>query len=352
MTMTALNGIMFPGFVPLGVTTSPAQQSMTIDASGEKAAIAFNPPRAGNIRKIWWGTRTVTTGDTVDVRVETVSSSFPSGTLWGTNTNASQVVDAANDNAVFTTTLTADAVVTRSSLIAVVIVAASGNMQISCVGSTYVLSGSNNHPRSSLYTTSWAFNANTLIVSLEYDDGEIWPAVPYMTFFNGATSRNYSTSSTPDEYGNVFVPSATFSCDAVWVVNSVATGTSPVIYLMDSSDTVLASATISNNYKSTGLYSAVISLDANVTLSAGQTYRLTYVPSTTSNCAIVDFEQIPSGIKLPLFSSMSKTTRTDAGAWTNDATVICSIFPVVSGIDGGAGGGLLTHPGMSGGMRG
>ena len=354
MTIVALNGKFYPGIAPL--SSGAAITSVTIDAAGEKSSLVFNPPRAGNIRKIHWGTRTVTTGDTVDVRVETVSGGTPTGTLWAANTNASQVILATDDNAQFATTLTADATVVLDSLVAIVIVCATGNLQVAACSQFMktIPTGSSIPPKGVTYTTSWADTSSPPAMCVEYDDGEIWPCYPGAALAIEYTGYNINSGTTPDEVGNVFVPS--ISCKVIGFVTSIQIGSGalPVFDLMDSSNNVLATATLSNEYRTTGSVNSQHNFGSEATLTAGQTYRITMRPDSATNCNISAYFKFPSGVKLSGFTSMQRTERTNAGAWTDDSTRIAMLFPVLSAVDDGAstGGGLLTHPGMSGGMRG
>jgi hypothetical protein len=47
------------------------------------------------------------------------------------------------------------------------------------------------------------------------------------------------------------------------------------------------------------------------------------------------------------------TERTNAGAWTENTNRLFAMQAIITGLDaGGATGGMLVHPGMTGGMRG
>ena len=124
MTMQSLTGtIYYPSF-PTKVTTSPSYTTVDVFATGGMKYFAvFQAPRTCNLRTVRFRLGTVTTGDTVDVRAETVSLSgnhlTPTGTLIDTNTNASLVIDNADDNKMVTATLTADAPLVAGSFYSV-----------------------------------------------------------------------------------------------------------------------------------------------------------------------------------------------------------------------------------------
>ena len=125
----ALQGIKF------GLTIPPWPSSVsglpniggvayTLDAGSEKAAVIDSAVAAKSIRKVRFRTGTVTTGATLDIRIETLDASGdPSGTLWAANTNVSHVLNATDDNVwLVTGALTADATLAVGDKYAIVIV--------------------------------------------------------------------------------------------------------------------------------------------------------------------------------------------------------------------------------------
>jgi hypothetical protein len=185
------------------------------------------------------------------------------------------------------------------------------------------------------------------MLSLEYDDGVIVPGFSGVSFNNSQSALNFNSGSTPDERGTLFVPS--FNCKVMGFVTSITIGSGslPVFDLMDDANNVLATVTLSNIHRTTGSYASYHHFDAEATLAAGQSYRIAMRPNSATNCTLTNLTQFPAGVKLAGFSSMQYTSRTNAGAWTEDATQIAYLIPLISAVDDGGGGGLLTHPGMS-----
>jgi len=110
-------------------------------------------------------------------------------------------------------------------------------------------------------------------------------------------------------------------------------------------------------YTSGGFYIATIGLGP-YTLAASTAYRLVVQPTTTnafSGCFSVGFasdEALTSSI-----GKIYKTTSPSSISWTDydnggDGYAAFPVCPVIDQIDVAASGGLLVHPGMSGGMRG
>ena len=99
-----------------------------LDAAGEIAGFVFRAPKAGEIDQIHFRTGTVTTGDDLDVRLETVDAANgdPTGTLADTNSNATQAVGNGDDDTWFAVSLTASATVTADTPYAIALTAPGG----------------------------------------------------------------------------------------------------------------------------------------------------------------------------------------------------------------------------------
>ena len=85
------------------------------NSANDAMGTILNPPQTGNVTDIAFALGTVTTGATLDARIETVGSATgdPSGTLLGTNTNGSLTIAGSDANTIKTVTLTASASVTN-----------------------------------------------------------------------------------------------------------------------------------------------------------------------------------------------------------------------------------------------
>ena len=332
--------------------------TQTIDASGEKSGAIGQPKKEGNITSVHWATGNVTTGGTVDVRIETFNSAtgFPSGTLWSTTTNGSHVVGAGDDNVWLETALTSAAAVTFDDIICVIVVAGSpGNINHACHAQTGHTGGASAFPRGVLYTTSWSSGSVTPVFYLEYDDGEIVP------FFNAAHAITpgalvtINTGTTPDEIGNYFTNQIAGYVSGGVVGNTLTSAAATFdLILYDGSNNVLASASTVNNIASTGYGTKTLIFTTPVQVGYGDTLRLVIKPTTANNSDIYA-SIIPSDACIGVMGAgCCRTHRTNAGAWTETTTEIITIMPVYSGFDDGAGsgGGMLVHPGMSGGMNG
>lgn len=323
--------------------------NMLIDASGEKAAGIFRAPKTGTVSKIGFLTGIVTTGATVDVRLETVdlANGDPSGTLFGTDSNGSQVIANGDDNTWFTTTLTTGPSVTKGDLLAVVIAnAGSGDMNIrNCT-----FDNPRNFPYTDLFTLSWSKDDDAPVFSLEYSDGSyayslgVWP-------ISATNSPFFNLSSTPDERGLIFQLPFPFRVTGMWI-NSDLDGAVDIVLYDDDGTTVLESVSLDPDVRQIpDKRTTLVWFDGTQTLSANTNYRLVLKPTTTTNVALVDFE-VDSVVVMESLEGGSNfhfTERTDAGSWTDTVTkrpaigLICDAFDDGVSVGGGDTVGNVPH---------
>lgn len=320
-------GFYFPR-TPAGVATLPsfATSNPLIDAADEAAGWVVQAPKTGNIRKVGWGTRTVTTGCTVDVRVETVTAGNPSGTLWGTNTNGAQVVADANDNVGFLTTLTADAAVTKGQPIGVEVKnppSSFCNMLIASLGDDTDLFV----PGSYVYTGSWTKLAAGAVIYFEYDDGTYAVIPGAMPIKDTITSTAMSTSTTPDNFGLRFKFPFPVRVVGYWLWADVDAAIN-VRLVTDAWHEANATGGLAldavagdrEGATSQGLQLGIF--DTSVDLAANTYYRLIVQQTTTTSSTFYDYNILslaamnaaPGGADFHL--TLSKDPTAD-GSWTN-----------------------------------
>src|SRR5687767_3385370 len=88
-TASGQTGVVLPPWPPLVSGLPSIAGTYVLNANGEKGSIICAATAAKNAHIIYVRTGTVTTGDTVDVRVETVDTAAngdPTGTLWNSAT--------------------------------------------------------------------------------------------------------------------------------------------------------------------------------------------------------------------------------------------------------------------------
>lgn len=352
MTIQSIGGGLWVPRAPIGVDNAPTfTNAATIDAASEKGGFVFRITKAGNVAKILWGVRTVTTGATVDVRLETVDATtgLPSGTLWATNTNASQVVNSTDDDVQFVTTLTATATVAVGDWVAVVIsnpAASFGNMLIrafqdEAMDSAYCCQ----------YVSSWAKNdVGAPVVGLEYDDGSYpmhegcWP------LSNAATLTTYSNSSTPDVRGLYFsLPFPTRVRG--WWANIDLDGTADIKLIDSDGVTALQTVSLDPDIRVnavSGLHSGWFG--STSTLTKDTVYRLVVEPTSTTAIGLNEMDvsavAVWGGIHCgATFYHTSAKDPTGTGSWTNTTTKRPWMGLIIDGFDDGvSAGGLAANP--------
>lgn len=303
--------------------SSLALNNKLLDAASEKVGFIFRIGKTGTISKVGFLTAGVTTGATLDIRLETVSlaNGDPTGTLLGTNSNGSQVVADADDDTWFTTSLTTAVAVTRGDLVAVVIVNPSvspGNLNIRLVTYDRII-----FPYSDHFTASWA-KANSdqnPVCSLEYDDGT-YAVQPGVYPLSDRNVRGVNSGSTPDEVGMIFQFPFPVRVTGAWIFADIDEATDIILYDSDGS-TALETISLDKDVRqTTGEGGLKLFFDNTEELSANTNYRLVYKPTTTTNIRTWDFDVDAAAIMDSFEGGQNfhHTQRTNAGAWTETTT--------------------------------
>lgn len=170
-------------------------------------------------------------------------------------------------------------------------------------------------------------------------------------FYGGAyigyTEIQLSMSGTPDEMGIKFTtPSgcSTITADSVRWYGAMPYGGTTTYRLYNSSDTVLETTTVSGSAQSGGSYFINIEhyLDTAVSLSCGETYRLT-IQNDAMNIRLykLTFAAAAGRMRFPFGNLVEGTSRTDSGSWTDSTTEMIMLQIGFRGFtcSGGGGGG-------------
>lgn len=351
MAIASFGGVTFYPRLGLNTAATPAftTTQAVIDAADEKVAWILRVTHAGDISKFSFRTGTVTTGATVDVRVETVdpATGFPTGTLWGTNTNASLTIANTDDNLVLEVTFTAAATVAVGDVIAFVVVnpgTSFGNMQI--VGCTNMLENWLNNYMG-LYTTSWSIPAATMVGGIEYSDGfYTHPCILPLTTVGAATSYNSGTN--PNHRGMRFRLGTPARVVGLWA--SLDLDGDGDLLLVDenwdgSDGDALGKLSFDKDIDSTtGVRPAMGFFASAVTLQANTTYRIVFKPTTVTSAAIyvftvstnAKFAQMEAGVE---WYYTTANNPNDASDWTDTTTSRPMMGLILNGYEDGASGG-------------
>lgn len=333
-------------FIPRYPRGTPTLRDMLIDAADEEAAGVFRAGKTGTINKVGFLTGTVTTGATVDVRLETVSltDGDPTGTLLGTNSNGSQVIDDADDATWFLTALTTGVAVTKGDLFAATIVNPSssfGNMNIRRTRYDQAFFG-----YSDLFTGTWAKSVEQPCFAFEYSDGSY--VVTYGAFpADSMPGPLFNSSDTPDERGLKFKLPFSVRVTGAWVMIDADENADIVLY--DSDDTALETVSIDKDVRqATGLNLFLLHFSGTQELTANVFRRLVVKPTTTTDVQLREFTVDAAAIMDSFDGGQDfhLTTRTDAGSWTDTTTRRPVMGLICDGVGGASG-----HADMSGGMQ-
>ena len=328
--------------------------STTLNDADDKTGFLISIPRSGTLNKIWFRTATVTTGDTIRVSFQDLAATgYPDGTA---DQYRLVTIASVDDSTWFTTgSITSDGsdsgtkrTVTAGQTLGIVFDYATytaGNMTIALGRNhtnSYSFIGTNGAIN---YETSWAASTiSSMCIALEYTDGVFYtpgcmPAV--------GTSFGVSSSTSPDEYANIFsLPYPTTIWGLGITCNVLSLRPFDVVLYSSDGSTVLATGSFGSMANNAGPVVAPIPFTTPYTLSAGTSYYASFRPSGTTSNNIYK-NTFPSTVVMgatPFGSSCYGASRTDAGAWTTTPLVQYSIFPIFTGFEDSAGGSVTAYP--------
>lgn len=331
----ALQSIIPGGYFPLplvGAANLWNFDNMLLNASGEKAAYICSAPFTGNITAVAFRVGTSTTGDTVDVRVETIDASGdPSGTLFGANTNGAQVVSTSN-NQWYLTTLTSPAAVTKGDRIAIVVVQGAGGGDFNVQrfqGANVIANVYSDHD-----TAGWTKGTSQMPIGALSYGGTYYNTLGVHPW-SGRGAVAFGSGSSPDERGMIFNTPFSLRVTGAVMHGDFDNACDVVLYDTDGSTVLATAPVISAERQINGKAGQFIELPANYVLKPDADYRIVVKP-TTAGTVILDDITVPSAAYLDAMDcgqQFRMTQRTNAGAWTDTATkrpmisLIADAFP-------------------------
>jgi len=353
MTIQDTNGI-----VPYGMFHDAnqliASNQITHDAVNDRTATVFQIPKDGTLNSISFYTRDVTTGEVVDVRLETVdlTTGEPTGTLKETGSNGSVTIADSDDqtkktSAVFNSG--SGVAVLMGKLVAVVVAspASSGGDWDRATANQWWEGG---FPyRTVNLTGSWVFGGAPPVVILNYDTGVEY-GVGITAFKSISSSVSINSGATVAEAGVKFqFPHA--ARIAGFMFNGSILGPMRA-HLYNASgkpqDTgatrlaTLATGVIDNNVtKDSTLQWFQYLFSSSVEIAANTTFYMSLEATTAVNNSLqtatveetADMPTIIGGATWILVADDG------AGDWDETDTRHPWIIPLIDGLDDGAGGG-------------
>ena len=292
---------------------------ITIDATNEKAASIVQVPVTDTLTGALVNVQAVAAAQSLDVRAEGMTGSDPSGTLLVANCSGAIATPVAGT--LYDVTFTAGASVTMGDVIAIV------TQFTSTIGNVAIQRGRSNltnFPYTDAYVgaPAWARSTTPPLVGLKFTTAGYYPCGAWIYSNARPIVNTYSSSSTPDEVGMRFQLPVPATMAGISWMGDCANGATVKLYL--DSDTSLLSSVTMSVAASTGADSVVTRclFSTPVDLAANTWYKVTVLPTTTSNVTLV-YTDMASAAQLgclPLGVNAYWCQRTDAGAWTNTAT--------------------------------
>lgn len=358
----------FPQY-PISMTAATG----TIDATGERYAWIGNVMWADasvatrDIRRARWRFSNVTKAGGSALTFSLQNLDTANGSPHRPDGTPDQTVAIANADAGFisnsnytTANLSADRTVSRGERIAGVLeFDGSGRLGSDSVAIIHTSYGGTTGERGdgpALLTASWATQGAYNNLSFEFADGTEGILAPYMPISATATSLALNTGTTPDEVALVFTPNFKCKIDGLWA--GLAAGvTADFELVLYQGTTALQTAAFDAHTLRMTTFHIIEGTIPETELTPGTTYYIAVKPTTANSVTLSYGDAVSNAVLLAMLGNTDTayySTRADAGSWAVTTTTRRPIIGVrFSAIDDGAGGGsggLLRHPGMSGGI--
>ncbi len=304
-------------------TTSTLTSCLMTDASNKCAPLIFRLPVSQNITAVGFRTGTVTTSQSLDIRLENVSvtTGVPDGTLYRSSTAGTQATVVSNTS--YEVNLgTAPTGSAAGDILAVVIQWTS----FSGTPSLNINAGTAQGARFPYTATctgaacSWVLSSGTPAAYVKYGSTVIYVdnTIPYFT-----TAANANINSTPDEVGLRF--NLPYSARVVGFTGGLglAAGADYNVVLYSDDNSVLATTSSDGDLRgATGGGVVSVLFAAPYTVAASTWYRIVVKPTTVNNVTFYrhDYPSQAVADAWAKGANIYYTSRADAGVWTDDAT--------------------------------
>lgn len=322
MLQSVPGGLIIPQYYERSGSANFTQ--VTLDAAGESHAFIFQAPQSGSIDRIGFRTGAVTTGNTVDVRLETVSTTTgdPSGSLVAVGANAALAIADADDNVWKEATLTTPCAVTRGTLYAVVIVVpASTNLTIATLGTVADWTTGWNFPYSDDFTAgAWAKSQNSPTINVRYTDGS-YPILGNLPL-SAIAATTFNADSSPDERGLYFTLPFPARLSGVLLNAAFAGGSTIKVYDSDGSTVLTSLAIDADQVRTANPGTSRFLLPSAVELDENEAYRVTVLPSSTTDNTLTHLTVNAAAMLDGLDGGQAfhLTTREGGGSWSQTTT--------------------------------
>lgn len=341
--------------VSLGTTAG----TITFDATNDKLAWVGQAVVTDAVKKVTFRTGTLTTGCTMEIRIETVGADGkPTGTLWGANTNGTVAVSAATTQ--YTVTLTSNASVNKGDIFAIVLQYNSGsipNFTVTIQPTSMTGSDSPHFPNKVFSNGGAAYGtiaATSYQMFVEYNTNGIMRHPGLSPFVGGPPLNNVTSASNPNEYALRFQVPFKCRCNGAYVaLANISAGADYTVSLWPASSSVIgdALATIAMDGDLTETttrdgYMFVV-WASPVILLPNTTYYLGWRADTANNAAPIlftvgaagDMAAAPGGVQC--YQSARNWSGGTAGAWTDTTTSLPAYGIAIDQLDDGTGNNVI-----------
>lgn len=344
MALVQLSGpaLQFPDIPAVG--NPPTFGSDTVSSGTPKKAFIFRIPKTGTLDKVELWFRAVATAQDVKISFQDIDPAtgnpdgvvdqfrvIPSASVSGTGWKVPGLITSDG-----TDSGTKRSVTIGDTLCAVVEFDSTvGSIGVGVLAKNSSVLGTNGLAFDASYNGSaWSRGNDYPILILKYDDGTYVSPGPWILPAIVMNTRTYNSSSTPDERGLSFSLPWDVGVTGAWVATNLTGDASIVLYDSDGT-TVLRSVALDKDTDVNAVSVAVVSFASQVTLTANTTYRLTVLPTSTTNLSMYEWGVNAAALMagFPGGTSMIGTTRTDAGAWTADDTARPMMGLLISAIN-------------------
>ena len=304
--------------------------NLTFDSATDRIAWVGRSTVTDTLTALYLRTGTVTTGCTIEVRIETVVNGRPSGTLWAAGTSVAVVIDNADDNVWKTATLSTPASLNEGDEYAVVVVVSSGTPNLQFKGNpggsvSWAISG---HYPLRLQDTgagAWANVGSALAWVQRFGTAGVKHVVGLTPADTGAVV-SFSSGTNPDERALRFrVP---FKCRVIGIrafMLNIAAGADATFSLWDAAGDAdgeaLGQASIDGDFALSTTQDGYVDLlfDAPVTLDIGTTYYAGIRADTANNIGLGELSNASLTDAMLAFPAGSAQTYLAARQWTAGA---------------------------------
>lgn len=333
-------------FVPFDLMSlSISNSNPVIDATGEAAACIWRSPFTGTIRSIVVRFGSVTTGGTISAELQTVNTATatPTDTIYAAGAGNSFSLTTTMANTWQTISLSAPAVVTAGEMVALVIkrndVGGAGNFQV--VGPVFTGLG---RPTAATKALTWSTgNSNLRCIYPIYSETAAVASIQQFAAWTRG-GNVLSAGAAVDEVGNVIGLPFAARVTGWFMQMSASAGTTTKIRLYATDGTTIMASAVWNGIAPDAIYWGTF--ESQTVLTVNSLYRIAAFVSvgaaTLTNVSLADLTAIGT---LHLGSLCYATSRTDAGAWSDNPQARVQIGLIIDQLDdsaasGGAAGGL------------